>query len=172
MKNTVDGNYRIVKNIGEGTYSSVFKAIDQRTNTVVALKRVKIRRADDGIPKEFVREVETVQRFDHPNIIKISEVFVGKANINLVYEYCECDLEKLMNEAMVRPFTLRQIQLLLRQIVAALDQLHRCPRNGNESDFATIMHRDVKPSNIFFKLSADGATCQVKLADFGQARVI
>ena len=107
MKNSIDGNFRIVKNIGEGTYSSVYMAIDQRTNSIVALKRIKIRKTEDGIPKEFVREVEAVQRFDHPNIIKISEVFIGKSNINLVYEYCECDLDKLMNQSMTRPFTLR-----------------------------------------------------------------
>lgn len=59
-KTEIDGNYRIIKTIGEGTYSSVFKAIDQRSNKVVALKRVKIRKAEDGIPKEFVREVEAL----------------------------------------------------------------------------------------------------------------
>lgn len=63
VKTEIDGNYRIIKTIGEGTYSSVFKAIDQRSNKVVALKRVKIRKAEDGIPKEFVREVEALQRF-------------------------------------------------------------------------------------------------------------
>mmetsp|Transcript_33757 Transcript_33757/g.41690 ORF Transcript_33757/g.41690 Transcript_33757/m.41690 type:complete len:82 (+) Transcript_33757:1-246(+) len=74
----IDGNYRIVKAIGEGTYSTVYKAIDQRCNKVVALKRVKIRRVEDGVPKEFVREVEALQRFNHENIVKIDEVFIGK----------------------------------------------------------------------------------------------
>ena len=56
----IEGNYRILKLIGEGTYSSVYKAVDQRNNQIVALKRVKIRRAEDGVPKEFVREVEAL----------------------------------------------------------------------------------------------------------------
>ena len=60
MKDSIDGNFRLIKTIGQGTYSSVYKAIDQRNNTVVALKRVKIRKAEDGIPKEFVREIEAV----------------------------------------------------------------------------------------------------------------
>jgi len=60
MKDSIDGNFRLVKTIGQGTYSSVYKAIDQRNNTVVALKRFKIRKAEDGIPKEFVREIEAV----------------------------------------------------------------------------------------------------------------
>ena len=59
-KTEIDGNFRIIKTIGQGTYSQVYKAIDQRTNTIVALKKVKIRKAEDGIPKEFVREVEAL----------------------------------------------------------------------------------------------------------------
>ena len=92
-KKDIDGNYRILKTIGEGTYSSVYKAVDQRINTIVALKRIKIRKAEEGIPKEFVREVEALQRFAHENIITIFEVFVGKSNINIVYEFCDCDLD-------------------------------------------------------------------------------
>ena len=88
MRKEVDGNYRIIKTIGEGTYSTVYKAVDQRINKIVALKRVKIRRVEDGVPKEFVREVESVQRFEHENILKISEVFVGKSNIMIVSEFC------------------------------------------------------------------------------------
>ena len=104
-----------MKSIGEGTYSSVFRAVDQRSNTVVALKKIKIRKAEEGIPKEFVREVESLQRFDHENIIKVHEVFIGKSSINIVYELCDCDLDQLMNQKMDRPFTLTEIRVLFRQ---------------------------------------------------------
>jgi len=42
--------YRILEKIGEGTYGTVYKAIDQRSDTIVALKKVKIRKAEDGLP--------------------------------------------------------------------------------------------------------------------------
>ena len=100
MKKDIDSHYRIITSIGEGTYSQVFKAIDQRTNREVALKRVKIRRAEEGLPKEFVREVESLQRLLHKNIVKIEEVFVGKSNINIVYPFCNCDLDNLLNVKM------------------------------------------------------------------------
>ena len=56
----IDSHYRIIAAIGEGTYSQVYKAVDQRTDTSVALKRVKIRKAEEGVPKEFIREVESL----------------------------------------------------------------------------------------------------------------
>ena len=86
----------------------------------MALKRVKIRKVEDGIPKEFVREVEALQRFDHENIIKISEVFIGKSNINIVYEFCDCDLEQLMNQKMERPFSIGEVRLIFRHLVEGL----------------------------------------------------
>lgn len=62
---------------------------------MVALKKVKVRKADDGLPKEFLREVESLKYVSHENVIKIREVFVGKSNINIVYECMDTDLDKL-----------------------------------------------------------------------------
>ena len=93
-----DYYYRLVQKIGEGTYGTVYKAVDQRTNTLVALKKVKIRKADDGLPKEFLREVESLKYVVHPHVVKIREVFVGKTNINIVYEIMDCDLDKLLEK--------------------------------------------------------------------------
>ena len=75
---------------------------------MVALKKVKIRKADDGLPKEFLREVESLKYVVHPNVIKIREVFVGKTNINIVYELMECDLDKVL-EKIDRPLTLDEV---------------------------------------------------------------
>ena len=63
-----------------------------------------LRKADDGLPKEFLRELESLKRVKHENIIAIKEVFVGKTNINIVYPFMVTDLEKLMKN-MNRPFT-------------------------------------------------------------------
>ncbi len=93
-----DYYYRLVQKIGEGTYGTVYKAVDQRTNTLVALKKVKIRKADDGLPKEFLREVESLKYVVHPHVVKIREVFVGKTNINIVYEIMDSDLDKLLEK--------------------------------------------------------------------------
>jgi len=77
---------------------------------MVALKKVKIRKADDGLPKEFLREVESLKYVVHPNVIQIREVFVGKTNINIVYELMECDLDKVL-EKIDRPMSLNEVNL-------------------------------------------------------------
>ena len=92
----MEWNFRILNQVGEGTFSQVFKAVDQKTDSLVALKKVKIRKAEEGLPQEFLREVETLQRLKHPNIITINEIFVGKTNINIVYPFCDLDMEKLI----------------------------------------------------------------------------
>jgi serine/threonine protein kinase len=111
MKEEQDYYYRLVEKIGEGTYGTVFKTVDQRNGDIVALKKVKIRKADDGLPKEFLREVESLKYVSHPNVIKIREVFVGKSNINIVYDFMDSDLDKL-TQSMQRPYTLSEVKLL------------------------------------------------------------
>ncbi len=78
---------------------------------MVALKKVKIRKADDGLPKEFLREVESLKYVVHPNVIQIREVFVGKTNINIVYELMECDLDKVI-EKTDRPMSLNEVSIV------------------------------------------------------------
>jgi len=124
MKEDQDYYYRVMEKIGEGTYGTVHRGVDQRTGTLVALKRVKIRKTDDGLPKEFLREVESLKHLSNDNIVKIREVFVGKTNINIVYEYMDTDLAKVM-EGMTRPFSLREVRLMrIKRFVGESDHGH------------------------------------------------
>ena len=67
MKNQIEnGRYRIIEKAGEGTHSEVLKAVDQQTGELVALKKIRIRKTEDGMPIEFVREVHSLQRVVHP----------------------------------------------------------------------------------------------------------
>ena len=81
------GRYQLLGKAGQGTYSEVFKARDLQTQQLKALKRVRIRKTEDGMPMEFVREVESLQRVVHPNVVRLEQIFVGKTHINLVFPF-------------------------------------------------------------------------------------
>ena len=69
MKEEQDYYYRVMEKIGEGTYGTVHRGVDQRSGALVALKKVKIRKTDDGLPKEFLREVESLKHLKSDYIV-------------------------------------------------------------------------------------------------------
>lgn len=71
-------NYDKLNDIEEGAYGWVSRAKDMSTGKVVALKRLKMDNAADGIPVTGLREIQTLMDCDHPNIIKLQEVVVGE----------------------------------------------------------------------------------------------
>ena len=57
--------------LGEGTYGTVYKAIDKQTQQVVALKKIKLEHADEGIPSTAIREISLLRELEHPTIVKL-----------------------------------------------------------------------------------------------------
>lgn len=64
--------------IEEGAYGWVSRAKDSASGRVVALKRLKMENAQDGIPVTGLREIQTLMDSDHPNIVGLQEVVVGE----------------------------------------------------------------------------------------------
>jgi serine/threonine protein kinase len=56
--------------IGEGTYGTVFKAFDTKTNRVVALKRIKLDDAENGFPSTTLREISILKECSHKNVVR------------------------------------------------------------------------------------------------------
>jgi cell division cycle 2-like protein len=70
-------DYEKLNDIEEGAYGWVSRARDSVTGKVVALKRLKMENAQDGIPVTGIREIQTLMVCDHPNIVRLQEVVVG-----------------------------------------------------------------------------------------------
>jgi cell division cycle 2-like protein len=70
-------DYEKLNDIEEGAYGWVSRAKDTITGKVVALKRLKMENAQDGIPVTGLREIETLMDCEHPNIVALREVVVG-----------------------------------------------------------------------------------------------
>ena len=67
----IDENFRILENLGEGTYGVVYKASRRSDNTTVALKRIKPEKDNDGISCSSLREIATLVELSHENIVKL-----------------------------------------------------------------------------------------------------
>lgn len=71
-------DFEKLNDIEEGAYGWVSRAKDSRSGKVVALKRLKMDNANDGIPVTGLREIQTLIDCDHENIVKLQEVVVGE----------------------------------------------------------------------------------------------
>lgn len=83
--------------IGQGTYSSVYKARDIIQDKVVALKRIRFDNQDAKSIKFMAREILVLRRLDHPNIVKLEGLITSQTSCTmyLVFEYMEHDLTGL-----------------------------------------------------------------------------
>jgi len=81
-------NYKIQKRLGDGTYGSVFKATHLKTGEIVAIKRFK-RKYQSWDECMQLREIKSLRKLAHPNIIKLKEVLKVQDELNLVFEFLD-----------------------------------------------------------------------------------
>ncbi|KAA0062042.1 hypothetical protein IC582_026122 [Cucumis melo] len=141
--------------IGQGTYSSVYKARDIIHNKLVALKRVRFDNLDVESVKFMAREILILRRLDHPNVIKLEGLITSQrsCSLYLVFEYMEHDLTGLASRPGVK-FSEPQVKCYMQQLLRGLDYCHS---HG-------VLHRDIKGSNLL--IDDNGI---LKIADFGLA---
>lgn len=90
--------YAKLDKLGEGTYGLVFKARNNETGEIVALKKIKLEKEDDGVPSTAIREISLLKGIKHPNVVELKEVIYQDDNLYLIFEYCEFDLKKFMRK--------------------------------------------------------------------------
>lgn len=140
--------------IGQGTYSSVYKARDLlNNNKIVALKRVRFDLTDLESVKFMAREIIVMRKLDHPNVLKILGLITASvsSSLYLVFEYMDHDLLGLASIPGIN-FSQPQVKCYMKQLLSGL---HHCHSRG-------VLHRDIKGSNIL--IDSNGI---LKIADFG-----
>lgn len=155
------GRYRVEKELGKGAMGVVYLGRDPKIGRVVAIKTLALAAEFDGaeldgVRERFFREAETAGRLQHPGIVTI---FDAGEEHDLAYIAMEF-LPGHDLQAHTRPGTLLPVPLVLsvgEQVALALDHAHRL----------SVVHRDIKPANVML----DPATGQVKVTDFGIARI-
>jgi serine/threonine protein kinase len=149
----VISHYRVVGRLGSGGMGVVYKAEDERLQRFVALKFVsdELSRESDAVNR-FRREAQMASALNHQNICTIYDVGEHESHPFIVMEYLEgVALKERISEGRLPPHTAISIA---NDVLNALDAAHE----------AGIVHRDVKPANIF--VTRQG---RAKILDFGIA---
>ena len=162
LNEVLANKYRLVRKIGQGGMGEVYEAKHEGIGKRVAVKLVNPELSDDQVVvARFTREAEAAAAIGHPCIIDIHDI--GKTqdgSLFLVMEYLEGqNLRALMNESqwLEIPFA----SYIICQVLGALAAAHG----------AGVIHRDLKPDNIFLVDSGQQMP-GIKLLDFGISKII
>ncbi len=167
-------DYVIERVLGQGTFGITYKALILGSNQFVAIKEYFPREFSSreggsrvlasgnhedvesfhwGLEK-FVEEAKTLTRFDHPNLVSVQRFFRTNGSAYLVMDYCDGEpLDAILDRE--RTLDYGRLLRFLEPLLDGLDIVHR----------ADVVHRDIKPGNIFIR--DDGSPV---LLDFGAAR--
>ena len=155
MEEFVLGDYIFSgKKIGKGAFSVIYKGTHKVTDNVFAIKEISYENLNK-IKNTIKREFTVMKKLNHPNIIKLHEVFFDSENKNV---YLVLDYYKrgdLYNFLKGKPLKEKYAKKYMRQLASGLKYLHE----------NNIIHRDLKLKNILVTDSND-----IVISDFGFAR--
>jgi calcium-dependent protein kinase len=152
--------YTFEEIIGRGAFGKVWLASQKSTSQKRAIKQLDfLNPPQESDIEKLLKEVSVLKQLDHPNIIKIYEVYKNKNRIFIVTEFCDGGelFDKIFE---MKRFSENQAARYMLDIVSAIMHCH-------DSD---IVHRDLKPENfIFDRKGEDG---RLKLIDFGASKFV
>lgn len=156
----LNGRYEIAEVTGRGNMGAVYRAYDFQSDRTVAIKEMSDTALGAGqrshAVDQFRREALLLQALNHPNLVRVTDVFTEERRHYLVMDFVEGrPLSELARRARIPE---KQVHNWALQLCDALAFLH--------SRQPSVIFRDLKPENIMLVESTD----QIKLIDFGIAR--
>ena len=156
-------NYDVIKQLGKGGYGKVYRVMNKKTKEIRACKHLS--KLSIKNLEKFQREIEILRKADHPNIIKLYEIFESKRSYYLIMEECKGGevfdriIEHIQKKDM---YSEKDASIILRQMMSAVEYCHN---NG-------IAHRDLKPENLLYLNDGPEENNPIKVIDFGLSQVI
>jgi len=155
----IGGKYRIIRLLGEGGMGGVYEAENELTRKRVAIKWLhpSLAGSRDAVQR-LLREAQACARVRHPNVVDVYDVGQEDDAIFLVMEYLEGET---FRAALLRDLPL---EALIELLIPAMRGVAAVHAKG-------IVHRDIKPDNIFLARVPDQASPVPKVLDFGISKV-
>ena len=159
---TLIDNYTKIQELGIGAYYKVYRVQNKKTKEVYACKELAKSKINDK--EKFKNEINIMSRCDHPNIIKLYEIFEDARYIDLIMEQClggslfDRLLKKMEDED--ETFSESEAAIIFKQIITAINYCH------NQG----ICHRDLKMENVLFLTNQKNSP--IKIIDFGLSQCV
>ncbi|NJL93320.1 MAG: serine/threonine protein kinase [Anaerolineae bacterium] len=152
----LNGRYQLRELLGEGGMAVVYTATQLNLEREVAVKFIKGHSYDQNFTARFQREAKAIAQLNHPNITQVYDFDIAEDGRHyMVMERLHgMDLAQFLKR--YHPLQLSDMLTIMRGVAAALSYAHS----------RSIVHRDVKPSNIFITPQK-----RIKLMDFGLAKL-
>src|SRR6187200_233984 len=157
----IDGRYEIQQRVGEGGMGVVYKSRQISIDRIIALKMLNAQMAQDPTwVQRFYNEAKACSRLQHPNTIRMFDF--GQTTDNRLFMTMEFLDGMSLRDALAKgPMTPHRVIKILIQCCASLAEAHSIG----------IIHRDIKPDNVFL-LNMAGSPDFVKLLDFSVAKLL
>ncbi len=154
----IESRFTLEGRVGRGGSGDVHRGRDRETGAMVAVKRILAQSDDPMLLDRFRREARLLAQIDHPNVVRyLAHGVDASGRLCLVVEWLEG--EDVAHRQRRQRLTIAEALEVGYQTAVGLHALHR----------AGIVHRDVKPANIYL-VTGEGGRPMVKLIDLGIAR--
>jgi eukaryotic-like serine/threonine-protein kinase len=167
--------YEVLKELGRGGMGAVYLARPKSRDEQVALKILLPQvAAAPQVIKRFLREIEMMKLLRHPHIVRLYATGCHQGTFFLTLEYCNGGSVDDLMRARGKPLSAEEAVPIIIQVLEGLNYAHRVDlsglklNSGKDARGHGLVHRDVKPSNIFLCASHQGVTA--KLGDYGLAK--
>ena len=156
-------NYDVIKQLGKGGYGKVYEVKHKKTGEIRACKHLS-KLVLKNLEK-FEREINILINTDHPNIIKIYEIFESQRSLYLVMEECKGGeiFDRIIDHIQSKKmYSEKDASIIFQQVMSAIEYCHN---NG-------ICHRDLKPENLLYLNQGPEQDNPIKVIDFGLSQMI